>query len=195
MVLKAIETEYHGYKFRSRLEARWAVFFDAAGLKWEYEPEGFETSAGKYLPDFRVKTPQGKTIWYEVKPVDNATDERFFAFAKECGERSAVLVGDPLSVMEVSHIFPCPRCGVFDKPAYSSAIAEKHLVWGCEPCDFETPSGSNNGEEDGVCGIKTIPYKGFLHTEFDQYAMFLSQFYKAAKKARSARFEHGETPR
>ena len=35
--LKAIETEYKGYRFRSRLEARWAVFFDACGVKWEYE--------------------------------------------------------------------------------------------------------------------------------------------------------------
>ncbi len=38
---KAIETLYKGYRFRSRLEARWAVFFDALGLKWEYEKEGF----------------------------------------------------------------------------------------------------------------------------------------------------------
>jgi hypothetical protein len=27
--IKAIETSYKGYRFRSRLEARWAVFFDA----------------------------------------------------------------------------------------------------------------------------------------------------------------------
>lgn len=30
--MKAIETRYKGYRFRSRLEARWAVFFDALGL-------------------------------------------------------------------------------------------------------------------------------------------------------------------
>ena len=39
--MKAIETEYKGYKFRSRLEARWAIFFDACGVRWEYEPEGY----------------------------------------------------------------------------------------------------------------------------------------------------------
>lgn len=56
MEIKAIETEYNGYKFRSRLEARWAVFFDALGLDYEYEPEGFELENGiKYLPDFKVK--------------------------------------------------------------------------------------------------------------------------------------------
>jgi hypothetical protein len=39
---KAIETRYRGYRFRSRSEARWAVFFDAAGIAWQYEPEGFD---------------------------------------------------------------------------------------------------------------------------------------------------------
>ena len=56
MSIKAIETEYKGYKFRSRLEARWAVFFDAMDWAWEYEPEGYKMEyMGEiihYLPDF-----------------------------------------------------------------------------------------------------------------------------------------------
>ena len=57
MQIKAIETEYGGCRFRSRLEARWAVFFDTLGVRWEYEPEGFEIPRGdetttRYLPDF-----------------------------------------------------------------------------------------------------------------------------------------------
>jgi len=59
--IKAIETEYAGCLFRSRSEARWAVFFDRMGVEWEHEPEGFETSAGKYLPDFRISIPQIRT--------------------------------------------------------------------------------------------------------------------------------------
>lgn len=52
-MLKAIETAYKGYRFRSRLEARWAVFFDALEIPWEYEKEGFDLGeAGLYLPDF-----------------------------------------------------------------------------------------------------------------------------------------------
>jgi hypothetical protein len=52
-IIKAIETKYKGYKFRSRLEAKWAVFFDNAKIKYEYEPEGYEDENGKrYLPDF-----------------------------------------------------------------------------------------------------------------------------------------------
>lgn len=51
--MKAIETEYKGYRFRSRLEARWAVFFDQMGIRYEYEPEGIMLSDGTpYLPDF-----------------------------------------------------------------------------------------------------------------------------------------------
>lgn len=51
--IKPIETYYNGYRFRSRLEARWAVFFDALNIKYVYEPEGYQMSDGTcYLPDF-----------------------------------------------------------------------------------------------------------------------------------------------
>lgn len=50
--IKAIPTEYNGRKFRSRLEARWAVFFDTAKIKFEYEAEGFKLGRINYLPDF-----------------------------------------------------------------------------------------------------------------------------------------------
>lgn len=64
--MRAIETYYNGYRFRSRLEARWAVFFDTMGIEYEYEPEGFSLYNGEYyLPDFYLP-------WYrcyvEVKP-------------------------------------------------------------------------------------------------------------------------------
>lgn len=71
-----IETAYKGCRFRSRLEARWAVFFDALGIEWQYEPEGFEVRYGpdgadvhRYLPDFYL--PRSKT-WVEVKGSDEA---------------------------------------------------------------------------------------------------------------------------
>jgi len=41
--IKPIETLYRGYRFRSRLEARWAVLFDVARILWRYE-EGFDLS-------------------------------------------------------------------------------------------------------------------------------------------------------
>ncbi len=63
--MKAIETSYRGFVFRSRLEARWAVFFDALEVEWEYEKEGFELGrAGRYLPDFYL--PEQR-VWIEIK--------------------------------------------------------------------------------------------------------------------------------
>src|SRR5215207_10140965 len=67
MTIKAIETCYKGYRFRSRLEARWAVAFDAAGIPWEYEQEGFDVHGRWYLPDFVITTPEGKCV-VEIKP-------------------------------------------------------------------------------------------------------------------------------
>lgn len=59
-----IETEYAGHRFRSRLEARWAVVFDAMGMAWKYESQGFEGGGERYLPDFFLPT---FNLWVEVK--------------------------------------------------------------------------------------------------------------------------------
>lgn len=68
--VRAIETHYAGCRFRSRLEARWAVFFDTLKIRWEYEPEGFVLPSGKkYLPDFWLPTFDGG-CYVEVKPDD-----------------------------------------------------------------------------------------------------------------------------
>lgn len=51
--LKAIDTYWNGLYFRSRLEARWAVFYDKLGIRYEYEKEGYDLGDGiRYLPDF-----------------------------------------------------------------------------------------------------------------------------------------------
>jgi hypothetical protein len=71
--IKAIETRYKGHRFRSRLEARWAVVFDAAGIEWRYEDQGYEleqtpllmeNGGSYYLPDFWL--PQ-LNMFFEVK--------------------------------------------------------------------------------------------------------------------------------
>jgi hypothetical protein len=73
MPVQAIQTTYNKHYFRSRLEARYAVFFDALGWDWQYEPEGFNLPVnGYYLPDFFVTPacccywPAGP-FWFEVK--------------------------------------------------------------------------------------------------------------------------------
>ena len=55
MSVTPLETLYHGVYFRSKTEARFAVFLDCLGIKWEYEPQGFDLGNGlKYLPDFKI---------------------------------------------------------------------------------------------------------------------------------------------
>ena len=105
MGIQAIQTRYRGYNFRSRLEARWAVAFDAMGLRWEYEPEGFVLPGGThYLPDFAVYLGGGKGLWVEVKR-DGVVSGKLVAFmmALPHGHRGAVLneIPDPYKVSSV----------------------------------------------------------------------------------------------
>lgn len=73
MKRKAIPTRYKGYHFRSRLEARWAVWFDAMEIAFRYEPEGFGLGdAGNYLPDFWLPD---LSLWAEIKPLRKDTRE------------------------------------------------------------------------------------------------------------------------
>lgn len=62
--IKAIPTTYQGVRFRSRLEARWAAFFDLLGFRWNYEPYDLN----RWAPDFELKTRGGGRVLVEVKP-------------------------------------------------------------------------------------------------------------------------------
>lgn len=93
-MLKAIETRYKGYRFRSRLEARWAVFFSALGVAWVYEAEGYDLGiAGWYLPDFVIR----KELWAEIKPETPSLEElsKAKALAAESNGVVIVAVGTP----------------------------------------------------------------------------------------------------
>lgn len=94
---KPIETQYKGYRFRSRLEARWAVFLDAVGLDFEYEKEGFDLGAvGYYLPDFYLPSLD---TWVEIKPSGGEKDSDAIAkcHSLALGEKKPVLLiaGNP----------------------------------------------------------------------------------------------------
>ncbi|MBX8476970.1 hypothetical protein K5D38_19535 [Pseudomonas cichorii] len=81
-MLKAIQTRYKGHKFRSRLEARWAVFFDAAGIKWIYEQEGFLVNNTPYLPDFYLP----ELGYFEVKGNPEHDEKLMQEFSNQSGE-------------------------------------------------------------------------------------------------------------
>lgn len=91
-MIRAIETQYKGYRFRSRLEARWAVFLDHVKMKWEYEPEGLVVGRLKWLPDFWLECGH----WGEVKGHLDADElTRLLSLAagvSECGKGDDVVV-------------------------------------------------------------------------------------------------------
>lgn len=98
MAIKVIETRYAGCRFRSRLEARWAVFFDALGLRWDYEPQGYVIDGEPYLPDFLLP---GLRLFVEVKPwgfdatEDAAVVKRHLRVLSETIQPAMLVCGDP----------------------------------------------------------------------------------------------------
>lgn len=90
MLIKAIETAYNGYKFRSRLEARWARFYDELGIRYSYEHEGYDLGPhGWYLPDFWLPDQQ---VWIEIKGPKPTWDEGVKANALAVGTRHPVYI-------------------------------------------------------------------------------------------------------
>lgn len=195
--LKAIQTEYKGYRFRSRLEARWAVFFDTLGVKWEYEPEGYDLGNGVYyLPDYLlhdVTVNHGLfqrhcDIYVEVKGV--MTDEdarkiiRFSDLGYEDDDRSGV---SKTAVLVVGNI--------------PEGESMRDLIWDMQELaykgnppyyNFETIDGDYFAAYPGVDKHGTFTLFG------DDSSYTWSMDEKATERAyriaRQARFEHGETP-
>lgn len=165
----AIETKYAGYRFRSRLEARWAVYFDAIGLEWEYEPEGFDLDGVRYLPDFWLSTVR---MWAEVKPEVFTSDEyeKIRRLKRATGYPVLMLVGVPAcrNYWVLTHEddrgpgWPCR----VDCVLTSSYFHENRFFW-----------------SPGFDGIMD-----------EEDRSFWPDIIRAVEAARSARFEFGESP-
>lgn len=189
MTIKAIETSYKGYRFRSRLEARWAVFFDVLAFEWTYEEEGFDLGDEWYLPDFSVKSPE--KMFVEIKPGDMNFDE--FTKCRELSSLGTVLAiqGNPWPGEYKLHLFSpdsdydledaefgtCRKCAALCILLRGDRIGYRQL----ESCyRFECENVGN---------------KYPLGAEFLSKCKSLYRPIAAFHAARSARFEHGESPR
>lgn len=174
--IRAIETEYDGHRFRSRLEARWAVFFNAVGLTYEYEIEGFEMDGTRYLPDFYIPS---LNRWFEIKGRPLSSDE-----IKKCEEFCRRLDNDNIkfSVLIGSPNLCAVRVGDF------SGILEYVWEWPLEkyPDNYRIQAPKELIEEEYYSrfmkGLWVVPDK----TE-EEVAI-------AAVAAGKARFEFGEKP-
>lgn len=192
--LKAIQTEYNGYLFRSRLEARWAVFFDACGVEWEYEPEGYDLGNGMhYLPDFLLHGVDGRDggdLFVEVKGNMTYADARKIKRFIELGrlnpdkygksETALLIVGnipEGETMDEIDHYISCK--------AYDS-----HQ--GLYLFNFESIDGDHFGAHPGVNKdgkFELFGDDGSYLCEMDE-----RKTERAYRLARQARFEYGQTP-
>lgn len=172
--LRPIETVYRGYRFRSRLEARWAVFFDTINVKYEYEAQGYDLGKdGYYLPDFWLPREEA---WIEIKgtPPPKSDIDKMHALCLT-GRPVLCLVGQPylgeyfgcIASMLLGGFQPIAELGRCRKCEALNWIA-KDLEW---------------GSVGRCCPTDKHP------------APQLDDVMRAAyRAARQARFEHGETP-
>ena len=200
--LKAIETEYRGYRFRSRLEARWAVFFDACGVKWEYEPEGYDLGDGLYyLPDFLLHGVEGRIsgdLYVEVKGRMNDEDAGkmirfaqlgadsnadFFDFKKY--ETATLVVGDIPPGNKMPEIINfIGWTSNYGKP--------DNKLWWPDLFSFELINGDPSPAFPGI--NKRGQFELFCNTHNGMPDMDPFATERAYRLARQARFEHGQTP-
>ena len=186
MKIRPIETRYKGYRFRSRLEARWAVFFDASGIAWEYEKEGYDLGElSWYLPDFwlpSVRLSFGKYLsspgcWIEIKPKYDET-------ALQKLRRLALLTSAPA----------CLFYGLPDDPIES---------WDHQRECFSSSGVPALEKPDSVCFAACLNCGQVFIQELHlansfaccQYSDVLDTtplIRQAQEAAKSARFEHGE---
>lgn len=196
MLMKAIETVYKGHRFRSRLEARWAVFFDTLGIAYEYEKEGFDLEGVYYLPDFWL--PREK-IWVEIKGDEPNDEEKQKAqllsqMVFDGEDRSVIMLcGSPgdhhlylwggCRSMSIGELLQCPNCHHLLTEGLMHED-ESEFFTNCENCDI--------GERDKTFErLKTNGlewHKGFVKSFYDPRKITC----RAIISARQARFEHGE---
>jgi hypothetical protein len=133
-MIKTIPTTYNGIKFRSRLEARWAVFFDELGIKYLYEYEGFELENKEwYLPDFYL--PE-YGIYCEVKPSIIEVDENINTFNEFAKGRYwlLLLVGTP----NVNTTYLFANSTINNVVPFVNLIADKYGKFWSSAYDFES---------------------------------------------------------
>jgi len=186
--MKAIDTYYNGKLFRSRLEARWAVFFDQCGVSYEYEPEGYDLGDGIwYLPDFLLHDvvfnhagyKRGQDLYVEVKGKMSSEDaQKIRLFSQE----KPILVVGELPLGEDYQTL----CESMEDAGHAS-FEEFNLP----EFNFETVDGDYFGAYPG------IDLDGYFNL-FGNDSTYLDLMDQrgtviAYRKARCARFEYGDS--
>lgn len=179
---KPIETHYGGYRFRSRREARWAVFFDVLGLTYEYEKEGFNLPSGKYLPDFWL--PDWK-MWVEIKGNNPSEYEKQLAF--ELFEKTSFACAIFTKPSEYGRLF-CLECTESSCGILSSSMVS--FCWNCEECSPYILIRDYSGKKRSFHSYNgEITYKNFTNESSWEISENEHHIHNAEKAFNYARFE------
>jgi hypothetical protein len=207
--IKAIQTRYKGFNFRSRLEARWAVFFDNLGAKWEYEKDTYDLGkefGGYYLPDFwlpfvSMRGDKNDGVFVEIKgPSPTEIELRKCSMLSSITKKPVVLfVGVPIQQTKDNIKMDINSGYQFDpQPDYYEGFYydTNMSFFQCERCghikieywegNYEICPRCNNGCNDKSCFKGNVNKLGNCNDR-------TSRLRKAYNAARSARFDHGES--
>lgn len=106
--IAAIPTTYRGRTYRSRLEARWAAFFDALGIAHEYEPYDL----GLWSPDFLLTEMR---VLVEVKPISAIDHPTWSKMVDACAQRRLLFgseeEGSPVNGIFLTRVAPAALKG------------------------------------------------------------------------------------
>lgn len=141
---EGIPTTYKGVRFRSRLEARWAAFFDSVAWQWSYEP--FDLNG--YIPDFVLA--MNPPLLVEVKPETEYSGlEKSEAKIERSGwEGDALLVG--ATIWDVDHVHPV--IGVFGEFRSVFEWGEARVIL-CISCGSLVPLPADGSWICRSCGL------------------------------------------
>lgn len=133
--MKAIDTLYEGHYFRSRTEARWAVFWKTLGLPFEYESEGYYLDDGNvmYLPDYYIRA---WNTYVEIKAeAPNSNEIRKCMLLHRESEKPVLLIyGQPWQGEY--------KALLFDDESMAQCYEEfphryfEGAIFGCSSCDY-----------------------------------------------------------
>lgn len=182
--MQAIQTVYKGCKFRSRLEARWAVFLDSLSVNWSYENEGYNLNGIWYLPDFFVSDWD---CWIEIKGINPSEDEsnKCQLLAELSGKKVLLISGEPWVENSKNHY----NISFYDTTKWKDQSGSSGWEFG---------EGRRCSEEIWLMNdmnafaLRAIPHQG--DHKFPLSGTFATSIVNALSTARQARFEHGETP-
>lgn len=96
LLANSLPVFYGSQRYQSKLEAKWAIFFDTLKLSFSYEPKGFRLSSGQlYIPDFWIPAWDR---YIEIKPFRERHANAWMKcirLQQESGIRVFLISGEP----------------------------------------------------------------------------------------------------